>query len=199
MDARESAGKVDVTGPRPPATATPPPGGFPDALREGRPNTLGRTVDVAQAVLADRDRLGELLDCYHDADEWVRLRASNALKRVCSEQPLWVVSWVDRLLDELPPLRQPSAQWTLAQLLRSLRPHLTQTHVARGTSVMEHHLRESEDWIVLNQKMRTLVSWAEHDAALADRLRLRLQVLTRDRRGSVSGNARRGLTTLTRT
>ena len=59
---------------------------FEAILTEGI-NSLGRTLDVVEAVLSDTKRGEELFKCYQSADEVVRLRVSNALRRVQAEQP----------------------------------------------------------------------------------------------------------------
>ncbi len=51
-------------------------------LTGGHPNSLGRTKEVVEMVLADPDRFDELFGCYASEDEVVRLRTSNAVKRV---------------------------------------------------------------------------------------------------------------------
>ncbi|WP_420640681.1 hypothetical protein [Candidatus Leptofilum sp.] len=66
-------------------------------LKGGHPNSLGRTVVVVEMVLADRARVGELYTCYQSEDAVVRLRTSNALKRISSEQPEWLVPHLERL------------------------------------------------------------------------------------------------------
>ena len=59
---------------------------FEDMLTGGHPNSLGRTIEVVDAVLAAPERFEELFNCYQSADEVVRLRVSNAMKRVEAEQ-----------------------------------------------------------------------------------------------------------------
>lgn len=49
---------------------------FEEMLTGGHPNSLGRTVEVVDAVLADRARLARLYACYFSDDEVVRLRTS---------------------------------------------------------------------------------------------------------------------------
>ena len=77
---------------------------FEDMLTGGHPNSLGRTVEVVEIVLADRARLGELYACYQSDDAVVRLRTSNALKRISREQPEWLVPLIDGFLTEIAEL-----------------------------------------------------------------------------------------------
>ncbi|GAB4243341.1 MAG: hypothetical protein Tsb0034_21160 [Ekhidna sp.] len=56
---------------------------FEARLSGGHPNSLGNTIEVVDAVLADPSNFEELFDCYQSDDEVVRLRVSNAMKRTC--------------------------------------------------------------------------------------------------------------------
>ncbi|MEO0421194.1 MAG: hypothetical protein AAF184_02590 [Pseudomonadota bacterium] len=104
---------------------------FEAALAEGKRNSLGRTVEVAEAVLADKRKLKALFACYASDDEWVRLRVSNALKRVIRTHPSWIDPWLDPLLNDVVTLDQPSAQWTVAQLCLENQDRLSPPHSAR--------------------------------------------------------------------
>jgi hypothetical protein len=85
---------------------------FEAMLAGGHPNSLGRTVEVVDLVLADRDRLAELFQCYFSADEVVRLRVSSAMKRVTIAHPEWTMaSWTDcRARSQRSIRRRPSGR-----------------------------------------------------------------------------------------
>ena len=158
-------------------------------LTGGHPNSLGRTVEVVEVVLADRSRLAELYRCYGEPDETVRLRTSNAFKRISRARPDWLVPYIDRLLSEVAAIDQASAQWTLAQLCRALANTMTTVQLDRAKGVLRRNLTENRDWIVLNMTMQTLGDWAENDPELKRWLRPQLQNLGTDRRRSVAGTA----------
>lgn len=160
-------------------------------LAGGHPNSLGRTVEVVAAVMADRARLDELIDCYGSDDPVVRLRASNALKRIEAERHAWLVPVLDRLIGEVGRLDQPSAQWTLAQFFLRLAPDMTPEQRRRATKLMKRNLEQQEDWIVLTATMETLFRWSREDARLGVWLKPHLARLARDRRKSVAGRARK--------
>ena len=160
-------------------------------LTGGHPNSLGRTVEVVGIVLAEPDRLEDLLSCYESEDSVVRLRVSNALKRVTKERPELVVPYLDRLLDDVSQLDQPSAQWTLAQVFREVRDRMEPTQQRKAVDLMKRNLTDSQDWIVLTQTSVTLADFAREDSALRDWLRPELDRLSSDSRKSVAGTARR--------
>ena len=77
-------------------------------------------------MLEDETRLDALFDLYRQEDQIVRLRASNALKRVHDEKPDWFVSRTQRLFSDMMPLDQASTQWTLCQMFDRLKDHLSE-------------------------------------------------------------------------
>lgn len=164
---------------------------FEKLLAGGHPNSLGRTLDVVEAVLADRSRLQELFECYRSSDAVVRLRTSNALKRVEAERHDWLIPLIDPLIDDISGLDQPSAQWTLAQLFLRLGPAMSDSQRSRALDVMKRNLTQSDDWIVLNTTVETLAQWSCHSADLRDWLTPHLRRLQSDPRKSVAGRARK--------
>lgn len=158
-------------------------------LSGGHPNSLGRTLEVVESVLADRAMLAELYDCYFSDDAVVRLRTSSALKRICREHPDWLAPYLDRLLGEIADLDQPSVQWTLAQLCEMLERRMTPTQRKRAAEVMKRNLVQSDDWIVLNTTMQILADWSGSDAPLRRWLAPHLERLQRDPRKSVANRA----------
>jgi len=169
---------------------------FEAALAGGHPNSLGRTDDVIRTVLRDRARLRELFDCLRSQDELVRMRAGDALEKVCRERPSWFAPYRPRLLGEVAGIEQPSVQWHLAQILGRLK--LSEPQSRRAKAILKRNLERSEDWIVLNVTMQQLFEWAGEDRALRRWLGPRLERLASDRRNSVSKRARRLLAELDR-
>jgi hypothetical protein len=55
----------------------------------GKSNALGRTNEVIEIVLLDKSRLDELYKCLFEADAWVRMRAGDALEKICRHCPEW--------------------------------------------------------------------------------------------------------------
>jgi hypothetical protein len=164
---------------------------FETMLTGGHPNSLGRTIEVVDMVLADPPRLAELYACYGSTDEVVRLRTSNAIKRISLAQPSLLVPYIDRLFGEIAQLNQASAQWTLAQLALNLATLLTPAQREQATTVLKHNLDHHSDWIVLNMTMQTLAEWATDEPELHNWLRPRLERLSQDRRKSVAKSAQK--------
>lgn len=164
---------------------------FEMMLTGGHPNSLGRTVEVVDLMLAHRDRLTELFECYFSADEVVRLRVSSAMKRITIAHPDWTMDFMDRLQDEVASIDQPSTQWTLVLIFDLTRSLLSDEQRARAIEIMKDNLARSDDWIVLNNSMKVLGAWAVHDPQLQHWLAPNVQRLADDSRKSVASNARK--------
>jgi hypothetical protein len=162
---------------------------FEEMLTGGHPNSLGRTLEVVEMVLADQSRLADLYSCYFSDDEVVRLRVSNAMKRVTIERPGWVVPFIDPLLDDVSQIEQASTQWTLAILFRLLWDEMDPEQQRGARELLMSNLDEWDDWIVLNNTMETLAEWAASDPSLASWLAPRLEALQKDERMSVARRA----------
>lgn len=165
-------------------------------LTGGHPNSLGRTVEVVNLVLADQSRLTDLLSCYDSSDEVVRLRVSSALKRVAAAEHDWLFPHLNYLIDDIGDLDQASAQWTLAQLLQRYTPDLSEDQYLRATVLLQRNLAQHSDWIVLNHTMETLGDWASRDEELRQWLLPHLERLADEPRRSVAGRARKKLRAL---
>lgn len=162
-----------------------------EMLTGGHRNSLGRTVDVVDLVLADRNRLDELYRCYFSSDEVVRLRVSSAMKRVTTAHPDWTMDYMDRLQHEIAAIDQASTQWTLALLFDLTRALLSPEQRSRAVAIMQRNLVHHHDWIVLNNSMKVLGSWAEDDDDLRQWLRPHAHRLADDSRKAVASTARK--------
>ena len=113
---------------------------FEQMLTGGHPNSLGRTIEVVEMVLADSSLLQELYNCYFSQDEIVRLRTSNALKRISREEPEWLVGYIDGFLAEIAEIDQASTKWTLANLFETLRQYMNAEQYQKAEQVLKRNL-----------------------------------------------------------
>lgn len=162
---------------------------FEQRLTGGHPNSLGNTIEVVEEVLANHAYFAELFDCYFSDDEIVRLRVSNAMKRICKEEKSLLVPYVDRFLTEISTIDQPSTKWTLATLFAMLDDTFSAEQLDSAKAIVKRNLVEEPDWIVLNNSMETLFRWAKKDDALRDWLQPQLEKLRNDTRNSVAKRA----------
>jgi hypothetical protein len=169
---------------------------FEEMLTGGHPNSLGNTVEVVNQILADRKKLDDLYQCYFSDDEVVRLRVSNAMKRICKEHPDWLVQYIDKFLKDISKINQASAQWTLAQLFLWLKNDMSEKQFETAKEILKSNLEKSDDWIVQNTTIETLSTWAKNDEKLRLWIIPRLESFSKSDRKSVAGRAKKMLNTL---
>lgn len=150
---------------------------------------MGNTVEIVTEVLSKNERFHELFNCYFSTNEIVRLRTSNAIKRICKAKKSILFPYIDRFLTDIAQIDQPSTQWTLSQLFGMLDKDMTKKQIEKAKALMKNNLSNHNDWIVLNQTMDTLTKWAKSDKDLKDWIKPHLERLTSDERKSVSGRA----------
>lgn len=162
---------------------------FEQMLTGGHPNSLGRTLEVVDAVLADRSRQADLFQCYFSEDEVVRLRVSSAMKRVTIAHPDWTMDFMDGLQGEIAAIDQASTQWTLALLFDMTKDLQSDAQRRRSVDIMKDNLAHHDDWIVLNNTMQVLFDWSTDDPALKEWLWPHLERLAGETRKSVARRA----------
>lgn len=135
-------------------------------LGGGNPRSLGKTDEIVKLVLQKPATLPELFECLFASDEIVRMRAGDALEKVCRERPEWFEPFIDRLLDEIALIDQPSVQWHLVQMLGEV--ELSTAQKSKAVAILKRNLEHATDWIVLNYSLEVCAQFARQDAALRD-------------------------------
>jgi hypothetical protein len=166
---------------------------FELALTGGHPNSLGNTVAVVEEILNKPERIKELFDCYFSCDEVIRLRVSNAFKRISKQKPELVVPLLDEFITKISKINQASTQWTFAQLFLILDKFVTSKQKQEVMSILKHNLTTSNDWIVLNMTMETLLNYSKTYAELKPWLKNQLEKIAQDPRKSVASRANKYL------
>ncbi len=134
------------------------------SLTGGDPRTLRNAELVVDAVLRSPAKVGELFDCVFSDDEVVRMRASDALEKVCKQQPELLGRHVERVLVDMAGVPQPSVQWHLAQILGEVA--LDPDQQAGAVRLLYDNLARFDDWIVINLTLATLADFARRDPSL---------------------------------
>jgi hypothetical protein len=162
---------------------------FEKALSGGHPNSLGNTIDVVSEILNHPERINQLYNCYFSKDEVVRLRVSNAFKRIAKARPELVTPLLDNFILEVSKIDQASTRWTFAQLFLILDKFVTQKQKQQVVDILKNNLISQTDWIVLNTTMETLVFYSKTDQELKIWLEPQLDRLAKDHRKSVANRA----------
>jgi hypothetical protein len=132
-----------------------------EMLTGGDPRSLGKTDQVVKLVLSHPERLEELFDCVFHPDEVVRMRAGDALEKVCCQEPKWFEPFKERLLNEVSGINQASVKWHLAQMFGEITMSLAEKE--RAVNIMLHNLETSGDWIVINLTLESLAKFAREN------------------------------------
>lgn len=126
----------------------------------GKTNSLGRVDEVIASVLGDESRLAELYNCLFLEDAWVRMRAADAIEKICRVQPRWIESYIDRFQHELSGSAQPSIQWHLAQIYAQVR--LTDVQKTLAIAWLRKLIATKDvDWIVSANAMDSLAQFVD--------------------------------------
>ena len=165
-------------------------------LKGGHPNSLGNTVAIVEEVLADNSLFDKLFNCYFSEDEIVRLRVSSAMKRICKAKIELLLPYLDRFINEISLINQPSTKWTLAQLFELFEVHLNSNQLNKAKTIVKINLETETDWIVLNTSTHTLAKWSQEDSELKNWIIPKLKQLINDDRRSVSNRAKKYLNKL---
>lgn len=156
----------------------------------GDPRTLRHVDMVVERVRRTPHLLDELLDCVvGEEDEVVRMRASDALEKICRDRPDLLQPRVAVVLGPMARIPQASVQWHVAQMLGEL--PLTAHQRSRAARLLDRYLRASTDWIVLNCSLETLAALSREDDGLLGLLREHLARCEESPYRSLSSRARR--------
>ena len=158
-------------------------------LAGGDPRSLRNAAIVIDAASRQPGRLAELVQCVFSPDEIIRMRASDALEKVCRAHPALLRPFVPRLLGEMSRIEQASVQWHLAQILTEV--ELDEAERAAAITILEHNLDTSGDWIVTNLTLQALATFARTSPAARTRLIERLHHYQDSPYKSVSSRARK--------
>lgn len=124
----------------------------------GKTNSLGEVTSVIAIVLEDKSRLTELYDCLFNQDAWVRMRAADAIEKICRAYPEWLTPYIDRFNENLADSTQPSILWHLAEMYGEL--ELTDAQKSFAITWLKQQLSSKDiDWIVASNAMGTLVQF----------------------------------------
>ena len=162
---------------------------FEKLLKGGHPNSLGNTLEVVDAVLGNTDKMEDLFLCYQSDDETVRLRTSNAFKRIFRAKPDLFKKWKKRFIQEIAEIDQPSAKWTTIQILNELFDQLDEKEKTQSVEICLRYLRNEKDWIVINQSLNFMWNQLERFDFKDPEMMKLLNFFVDDERKSISKNA----------
>jgi len=111
-----------------------------------------------------------------------------------SPKPEWILSRFDWLIDDIGwGIDQPSAKWSIAQIVQQLDSVLSSRQRKRATELLKHNLETGNDWIVQNvtAEVLTNIVLEYNDKQLKQWLLPRLNRMIKDSRKSVANRAKK--------
>lgn len=169
---------------------------FEKELSVGKPNSLGNTEKVVRKVLRNPKLLPNLFDTLNSQDEWVRMRAGDAIEKVFRERPGLAKGYEQKVLGFMAGIDQPSVQWHVAEIVSEI--DLTPAQHQKALEILKNNLKQSSDWIVLNVTMQVLSDFSKGDLGLQRWLKPQLKRLMVDSRRSVAKRAAKLADTLSK-
>ncbi len=161
----------------------------------GKSNSLGRVNDVIEIVLANKARLDELYNCLFEKDPWLRMRAADALEKICRINHDWFQPYIKRFLGELTVCTQASIQWHMAQIFRQVK--LTKKQKLEAITWLKALISTKDvDWIVSANTMITLFQFTQDGSFSNDEMRVLLKIQQSHKSNAVIKRANKFLTAL---
>lgn len=139
-----------------------------EKLSGGDRRSIGRSEEVAAAVIEKPSLFSQLFDGMLDADPIVRMRAADAVEKVTAKHPDWLKPYKRKLLGPIAAIDQQEVRWHLAQMLPRLQLSVHQRREA--TNILLGYLND-ESSITRTFALQALADLAKDD------LRLRQEII----------------------
>ena len=137
---------------------------------------VGRARQVAELVLAQPRKTGQLVECLWDEDPGVANRAADALERASAHRPSIAAAWKESLIGLMAEAEQNKLRWNLA--LAVPRMELTVTEARRVAATLRTWL-DDRGSIVRTASMHGLAQLTRSDPSLLTEVLDMLRILSR--------------------
>ena len=126
-------------------------------LQEGKPNTLGRTIEIYNKIISNQINTMDVYNLYKKEDRIVSMRVSNIVKRLWREDVNYILPIIDQFIVDAKEFLNPTFRWTLAQLFKELFKKLNSDQKNKLLLEIQRNFQLSDDWIMLTQSIDALV------------------------------------------
>jgi hypothetical protein len=154
--------------------------------------SIGRASEVAQLVLKEPRRFGELIKSLWDESPIVRMRAADAAEKVSAKKPGLIDRYKAELLGLLAEAEQIEMRWHLAAIVPRLR--LTAAERQRAASALQRYLDDRSS-IVKTFALQGLADLARNDAGLRAKIKQLLEDALQSGTPAMKARARKLLKT----
>ena len=126
---------------------------------------------------------------------WVRMRAADALEKICRVHPDWLEPYIDKFSSDFATSTQPSIQWHMAQIYRQVQ--LTTEQKEFAIKWLKNLLSSTTtDWIVSANAMDSLAKLTQEGLLSEKALIPLLEIQCGHKTNAVSNRAHKLLTEL---
>ena len=156
-------------------------------LLEGKPNSLGRVIEVYDSVTSGRTSVIDLYNLYQFEDVSVSMRVSNILKRLWRDDPTNILPLIDLFIEDANKLSNPTFRWTIAQIVTELHDLMDIKQLKAMSLIIFDNLTISQDWILLTQSLKSCQFIINNQIGTPD-ISI-IEALTKDSRNAISSQA----------
>lgn len=156
-------------------------------LLEGKPNSLGRLIEVYDWVTSGRISVIDIYNLYQFEDVTVSMRVSNILKRLWRHDSTYILPLIDLFIEDAKKLANPTFRWTIAQIVTELNALLDIKQLKAMSVIVFDNLTISQDWILLAQSLKSCQFIIKNQIGTPD-ISI-IEALTKDSRNAVSSQA----------
>jgi hypothetical protein len=157
-------------------------------LRGGDRRSIGKASQIAELVLSEPERFGELLECLWDEDPIVRMRAADAAEKITVKKPEVLNPHKQELLGLLAEAGQIELRWHLALMVPRL--ELTGPERQRAAENLQRYL-EDRSSIVRTFALQELADLARQDASLRELAKQAIEESLRTGTAAMKARARK--------
>lgn len=146
-----------------------------EKLAGGDRRSIGRSAEIAAAVLADPGLFDIVFQGMAVSDPIVRMRCADVIEKVTRDHPDWLAPFATPLLTTIAPIPQAEVRWHVAQMLPRL--PLTPDERTAALDWLNRYLAD-DSRLVKTCAMQALADLALYDAALRPAILAQLEALT---------------------
>ncbi|MTI95724.1 MAG: hypothetical protein FH749_09620 [Firmicutes bacterium] len=139
-----------------------------DKLSGGDLRSIGRANEVVQEIIDAPEMFGTVFEAIFAEDPVLRMRCSDVIEKVSAAHPELLQGYKDKLLKEMPAVRQKEVRWHLAQMVTYLKLG-KQEKLAVMDTLLSWIENEGSKIVIVNS-LQTLAEFAKQDYQLRPRV-----------------------------
>jgi hypothetical protein len=138
-------------------------------LTPGDKRTTGNADQVAELVLTNPKLVEEVIACFKEDHEGIRMRAADALEKVAVKHPDYVQPFLPQIFNEIALINQQEVQWHVAQILEYL--SLTPAEIKQAANILFDYITTTKSNIVKVFAATTLTKLSLQEQSLQPKVK----------------------------